>query len=87
MVLKYDSVSQTTNVNKQKGTQVQGECIRLSEANKSLQSENSKIRKEVVDVQCRSMRDNLLFMGIPEDNNWAHTPYKQAQTHNRGRHR
>lgn len=78
---KYDSISQTTNVNKQKVTQVQGECIKLSELNKSLQSENSKLREEVVDVQCRSMRENLLFMGIPEDNNWAQTQHKHVAQH------
>lgn len=79
---KYDSVSQTTNVNKQKVTHVQGECTRLSEQNKALQSENLKLREEVVDVQCRSMRENLLFMGIPEDNNWAQTQHNHDAPRN-----
>ena len=32
----------------------------------TLSEQNAKLRDDVVDLKCRSMRDNLLFFGIPE---------------------
>ena len=54
------TVFHNLQMQKQKVTLVQCECTRLSEQNKALQSENLKLRgEEVVDVQCRLMRENL----------------------------
>ena len=70
---KYDTVLSASNVNKQNVTKVQGECKRLTDEtnkltkeNSLLKSENAKLHEELIDVQCRSMRENLLFMNIPE---------------------
>ncbi|MEW8545016.1 MAG: hypothetical protein AB2693_15945 [Candidatus Thiodiazotropha sp.] len=60
--------TQATNVNKQSIARVQGEFKKLADENKVLKTENSSLKEEVVDLQCRSMRENLLFMGIPEEN-------------------
>lgn len=32
-------------------------------------TENKRLNEEIIDIQCRSMRDNLIFYGIKEEEN------------------
>ena len=43
-----------------------GEVINLTKSNDELSRNNKKIKDEVIDLKCRSMRDNMLFFGVPE---------------------
>lgn len=81
-----NSNTQATHINKQSIAKVQGECKKLADENKALKTTNSSLKEEVVDLQCRSMRENLLFMGIPEENSNFHqwssqTPAAQPSMH------
>ena len=58
--------TESANQNKHSITKVQEDCKKLSLENKTLKNENSSLRDDLTDLQCRSMRENLLFMGIPE---------------------
>ena len=36
------------------------------EDNKSLKADNTGMNEDILDLKCRSMQDNLVFMGISE---------------------
>ena len=38
----------------------------LSEINTEVETVREELREEILDLKCRSMRDNLLFIGLPE---------------------
>lgn len=40
----------------------------LSQDMQDIYEDNSYVREEILDLKCRSMRDNLLFHGLPEEN-------------------
>lgn len=70
---KYDSVNKQCVDNKARNSQIQGELTvladqnaKLKKDNESLISDNRKCQEDIIDLQCRSMRDNLVFSGIPE---------------------
>lgn len=35
----------------------------------NVERENKRLKEAMLDLQCRSMRDNLIFSGIPENDN------------------
>ena len=41
-------------------------CENLSREMNELKKEKAELKEDVLDVQARSMRDNLLFQGVPE---------------------
>lgn len=47
---------------------LKGSVKTLTEETRRLREENSHIKDTVLDLQARSMRDNLVFSGIPENN-------------------
>jgi hypothetical protein len=38
----------------------------MTEDMKKLEEENSKLKEGLLDVQCRSMKNNLIFTGLSE---------------------
>jgi hypothetical protein len=63
---QYDTLSVCTNVNKKNIEHLQCEVKSLKKQNSDINNENSSLKESVIDLKCRSMRDNLLFFGIPE---------------------
>ena len=63
---KYDDMNSKTKVNTSDIHKLQGEVINLTKSNDELSKSNKKIKDEVIDLKCRSMRDNMLFFGVPE---------------------
>lgn len=68
---KYDSLSLNTESNKNSIDDLKSEVQSLRSANSKLKQDNVQFRDDLIDLKCRSMRDNLLFMGIPEGNSDA----------------
>lgn len=69
---QFDVIAKAVKDNKRDTSKVQGEL-------KSLATEKEKLRKssvglvdDIIDLKCRSMRDNLVFLGIPETSNPMH---------------
>jgi prefoldin subunit 5 len=48
-------------------TRLQRECQKLQESVKKHESDKENITEKLIDLESRSMRDNLLFYGIPEE--------------------
>ena len=63
---KFDDINSTTNTHKNDIQKIQGDVKKLTGENESLKLVNQKLKDDVTDLKCRSMRDNLLFFGIPE---------------------
>ena len=58
--LKTDNASLRTEVNK------------LSQLTGELLQDNVKMAKDILELQCRGMRDNIIVHGLPESNNETH---------------
>ena len=43
-------------------------CVELEKTTSALQNDKSTLQSKINDLEYRSMRDNLLFYGIPESN-------------------
>ena len=56
-----------------------GRIIARLVTNKTLKSDNAVFQEDIIDLQCRSMRDNLVFVGIPEGQNQAFSQEGIAQ--------
>lgn len=65
---KYDTVQKSTQDNKRDIDLVKGDVKKLTSEEKELSDQNKKLKDDIIDLKCRSMRDNLLFFGIPESN-------------------
>lgn len=79
---QYDTVSTCTSVNKTCISNVQGELKTLSSENVKLKQQNEKLQDDITDLQLRSMRDNLLIMGVQENQNFRRPVLTPAsQTH------
>ena len=63
---KYDKLSKSADVNKRDLSKVQVEVKALSRENKELKSSNQSLAEDTTDLKCRSMRDNMIVLGIPE---------------------
>ena len=63
---KFESVSKQSASNKSLLDKMETELKSVSEKNVQLEQDNSSLEEDIVDLQCRSMRDNLVFLGIPE---------------------
>ena len=63
---KFDDINSTTNTHTNDIQKIQGDVKKLTGENESLKLVNQKLKDDVTDLKCRSMRDNLLFFGIPE---------------------
>ena len=76
---QYDSMKKEFDVNKQQLKQIQGQLKVVTDENKTLKSDNAVFQEDIIDLQCRSMRDNLVFVGIPEGQNQAFSQEGIAQ--------
>lgn len=65
--VSVDQISACTEANKDNIMSIKGSVAKMQEENKSLREENEFMRRDIIDVQVRSMRSNLLFYGF-EDN-------------------
>lgn len=63
---QYDTLSVCTDVNKKNIEHIQNDIKLLNQDNRELRSENQTMKENIIDLKCRSMRDNLMFFGIPE---------------------
>lgn len=63
---QYETISKCTNSNKQSISDLEANFKRLTVENESLKEVSKTLQENVTDLKCRSMRDNLLFFGIPE---------------------
>ena len=63
---RYESLSSCTTSNKSEIENVQSELKKISAENTRLQASNVSLSDDVIDLKCRSMRDNLLFFVIPK---------------------
>lgn len=70
---KYDTLSASTDSNSSKLESLKAEIKSL---NSKLKEENASHHNDIIDLKCRSVRANLLFMGIPEGTN---DPFPLAQ--------
>ena len=66
---KYDAVNQISTVNKGEMVKLQGEIKSMGSVNKKLKSDNEKLSEDIIDLQCRSMRDNMVILGLSESSN------------------
>ena len=64
---KYDQVLKSSNTNNEQVHKIQGELKSLVDDNAKLQSDNSQLHEDITDLKCRSMRDNMVFLGISKD--------------------
>jgi hypothetical protein len=63
---QYDDILKSTVSNKSVIDTLQSEVRALSMENASLRTEREVIKEDVLDLKCRSMRDNMMFYGISE---------------------
>jgi hypothetical protein len=63
---QYDSINTTTNLNKVSVEHLKEDVNKLIAENVALRQKNETLADDVIDMKCRSMKDNLLFFGIPE---------------------
>ena len=69
----YDTVKKSIDVNKKSIethirdiSKLQLEVNSLQKENNELKESKAQLEDDVIDLKCRSMRDNFVFMGIPE---------------------
>ena len=63
---KHDDLDSRTETNKNDVKKLQGDVKTLQQVNDELKASNKKIKQEVTDLKCRSIRDKMLFFGIRE---------------------
>lgn len=80
---QYDTLSECANLNKRNVNELESQIQKLSAENKTLKQSNQSLSDSVIDLKCRSMRDNLLFFGIPEgpvSNFFIHEPINSTES-------
>lgn len=75
---EYDNLSKSADVNKRDLSKVQVEVKALSRENKELKSSNQTLAEDIIDLKCRSMRDNMIFLGIPETSSPVESPVERG---------
>ena len=63
---EYDKLSKSSDVNNEAVKKVQGVLKVLTGENQSLKNQNGRLSEDIIDLKCRSMRDNMVFTGITE---------------------
>ena len=63
---QYESVSSSINNSKDEFSETNTEVKRLTSGNLELNKVSNSLLDDIIDLKCHSMRDNLLFIGIPE---------------------
>ena len=70
---QYDVIDKSVKDNKRDTSKIQDELKGLTKENEKLRKSNAALEDDIIDLKCRSMRDNLVFLGIPETSNPIHT--------------
>jgi len=63
---QYDTVATKSTENSQRIGKVQSDVDSISHENATLKAANRCMTEDLIDLKCRSMRDNLLFYGVME---------------------
>ena len=63
---QYDDHKKELTDTKSKLNSLKGTCAQLENKTKSLESDKSNLEAKLVDLEYRSMRDNLMFYGVAE---------------------
>ena len=63
---QYDSLAINATENKAQISSMQSEVNKLVAENNSLRQTHENLAEDLIDMKCRSMRDNMLFFGIVE---------------------
>lgn len=64
---KYEIITQSAETNKADVNQLKSEVSKIKSENNNLRQMNERLSEDLIDLKCRSMRDNLLFFGISEE--------------------
>ena len=62
---KYDSLSTHTRTNTNAIATLTSQLKTLKTTNTKLKEDNALFRDDIIDLKCRSMRDNLFELGMP----------------------
>ena len=62
---KYDSLSTHTRTNTNTIATLTSQLKTLKTTNTKLKEDNALFRDDIIDLKCRSMRDNLFELGMP----------------------
>lgn len=63
---KYECVTKENEVNKTNIKKLQDEHKSLEDETIKLKASRDSLSEDIINLKCRSMRDNMLFFGIPE---------------------
>lgn len=63
---QYDTVNSVAESNKVNIEKLQADMHNLRTENSALKAKSESLTDDLTDMKCRSMKDNLLFFGIPE---------------------
>ncbi|XP_060583954.1 uncharacterized protein LOC132740117 [Ruditapes philippinarum] len=77
---QYDSVTARSIENKGDISQLRSDVKFLSAENEKLKSANDSCNENIIDLKCRSMRDNLLFFGVAEGTTFNPAPLGGVQS-------
>lgn len=64
---QYESMTEAAETQKSDMKKINIELKHLADDNNKLRNQNKTLTEDIIDLKCRSMRDNLLFFGIPEE--------------------
>jgi hypothetical protein len=69
---KYDSLICSSKDNNVAIEAIQGELKKVNDINKTLKKKNQDLQSDITDLRCRSMRDNIVILGISEHPQYIH---------------
>ncbi|KAL4221205.1 hypothetical protein ACF0H5_019469 [Mactra antiquata] len=81
---QYEELTACTDQNSKEISQLKTDLKSVKDENIKLKKANDECNDNIIDLKCRSMRDNLLFFGIPEGE--AFNPPPVTITHNHVTH-
>ena len=73
----YDTVLKTSSSNTNELENLRQELSAMATSNTKLHAESVVLQENIIDLKCRSMRDNLVFLGISETSRQRH-PMNQS---------
>ena len=71
---RYDDVSKTAKETSQSVKSLESKVLELEAENDKISQEKESLKDDIIDLKCRSMRENMLFFGLPETNGSMVTP-------------
>ncbi|KAL4221207.1 hypothetical protein ACF0H5_019471 [Mactra antiquata] len=71
---QYEELSSSTIQHSDEISKLKNDMKHINDENLKLKQKNAEFSDSITDLKCRSMRDNLLFFGIPENEAFNPTP-------------